>query len=229
MSLMPTRNTGRPTAGFCVGLALLVAACTSSPAATPSPVATDLKPTTSLPAATGTARDSALPTDVPGASPSPAGCPSLPTDLATVRDLARAKGAIACFGSDDLTFRAYVPTTDSLGGVPESKMTPSWIADPWTGVIVQPMELAETDQSAWFVVRVAPALGKCQITDVQASGCPFGQYLDAYVSLTGHFDDATASRCKSEAFAGGTDPGPSTAKMVARCQREFVVTQLGPG
>jgi hypothetical protein len=166
---------------------------------------------------------------VPQPSPSHGGCPSLPVDLGTVRDLAKGGKAVGCFGTQDLTFRGYVPTTDGLGGVPASKMTPAWIADPWTGVILQPAPLAQADQSAWFVVRVAPVLGKCRVTDIQAAHCPFGPYLDTYVTVTGHFNDPVGKTCQSAPLPGGTDPGPSKSTMAARCRREFVVTAIAAG
>ena len=108
-------------------------------------------------------------------------------------------------------------------------MTPAWIADNWTGVILQPEPLAEQDQDAWLVARVAPALGRCSITDAAAKACPFGPHLDGYVTVTGHFNDAAATTCKSVAFAPELDPGPSKSQMVARCRAQFVVTRIAPG
>ena len=86
-----------------------VASVLPSPAATstPSPSPTD-EPTAS-PTPSATAAPTPAPTDA-------AGCPILPTGLAAVRDTARAGRAIACFGHRALTFRAYVPTIEDLGG-----------------------------------------------------------------------------------------------------------------
>jgi len=221
--------TGRQAAILGALLALLAAGCSGSPSTSPSaspaasPGRTTANGTPNAPAATpvATSAGTPLPTDSAGT------CPSLPADLATIRDLAKAGRAVGCFGNQQLTFRAYVPTTDGLGGVPSSKMTPSWIADPWTGAILQPAP--PVDQSAWFVVRVTPALGKCRVTDEGAAHCPFATYLDAYATVTGHFNDAAASTCKSVPLAGQTDPGPSKSKMVSRCRKEFVVTAIAAG
>lgn len=223
--------TGQHAAILGTVLALLAAGCSGSPSTSPSasPAASPGRTTVSSTPSTPAATPFVTPAGTPLPAESAGTCPSLPTDLATVRDLAKAGQAVACFGNHQLTFRAYVPTTDGLGGVPASKMTPSWIADPWVGVILQPAPLAQVDQSAWFVVRVTPALGKCRVTDEQAAHCPFGTYLDAYVTVTGHFNDAAASTCKSVPLAGQTDPGPSKAKMVSRCGKEFVVTAIAAG
>ena len=107
-------------------------------------------------------------------------------------------------------------------------MTPRWLADPWTGVIVQPEPLADVDQDAWLVVRVRPALGACAITDVTAAACPFGALLEHRVTVTGHFDDPAAQTCRSHAFEMGGDPGPSKKQMIARCRAAFVVTAVAP-
>ncbi len=149
-------------------------------------------------------------------------------DLATARDVARAGKAVTCFGSSALSFRAYVVRTDGLGGTSGWKMTPAWLADDWMGAILQPKALAEVDDKAWFIVRVAPALGRCAITDAGATDCPFGSHLGDYVRVTGHFDDPAAGTCRSAAWEQGQDPGPSKTKMIARCRARFVVTKIAP-
>lgn len=227
--------TGRHAAIIGTLLALVAAGCSGSPTTPPnashaaSPASTTTASTGSSAPKTPSATPAPTPADTPVPSVNTGTCPTLPVDLATVRDFAKAGRALACFATQELTFRGYVPTTDSLGGVPASKMTPGWIADPWTGVILQPAPLAQVDQSTWFVVRVSPALGKCSVTDIQAAHCPFGTYLDKYVTVTGHFNDGAAPSCKSAALPGQTDPGPSKSKMVARCRREFVVTAIAAG
>lgn len=199
-----------------------------SPAATLSASAT--LPATAVPTPTASPTPSATAsrTPVPTAAVKP-GCPTPPVSLAKVRDLARAGKAVGCFGSTALTFRAYVPTTEGLGGVSGSKMTPTWIADNWTGAILQPGPLADQDQDAWLIVRVPPSLGRCSITEVTATDCPFGAHLEGYVTVTGHFDDPVATKCKSVAFSPELDPGPSKSKMVARCRTQFVVSAIKPG
>ncbi len=201
------------------------AVSTSTASATPSPI----------PAATPTPTPDAgvSPTVAPSPSSTGAtgidGCPTPPVDLATTRDLVRAGKAVKCFGSRSLTFRAYVPTTEGLGGVSGWKMTPAWLADDWMGAILQPKPLTEQDQDAWLIARVPPSLGRCAITDEGAPACPFGQHLDGYVAVTGHFDDPAAATCKSAPWESGQDPGPSKAKMVARCRARFVVTRIEAG
>lgn len=196
---------------------------TPSPTAEPSPSETpSAPPTATLP--------SPSPTPSPEPTPWSAGdpCPVIPVDLATVRDVARAGRAIECFGRRALTFRAYVPVTEGLGGTSGSKMTPRWIADPWTGVLLQPGPLPQQDQDAWLIVRVPPTLGSCDITYVQSPRCPFGAHLDGYLTVTGHFDEPVAATCRSRPFQAGGDPGPSKARMIARCRREFVVSAIAP-
>jgi hypothetical protein len=196
---------------------------TAEPSASPSAAAPSTPTATPTPAASPVASATSEPSTASGA------CPRPPLDLAAVRDTARARRAITCFGSASLTFRAYVPTTTDLGGVSGSKMTPLWIADNWTGAIVQPEPLVEQDQNAWLIVRVPPKLGRCAITAVEAKECPFGAHLDDYVTITGHFDDPVATTCKSVAFSPELDPGPAKPEMVARCRAEFVVSAIDPG
>lgn len=107
-------------------------------------------------------------------------------------------------------------------------MTPPWIANPFTGVIVQPAA-GNPDQSAWFVMRVAPGLGKCRVTAQESAKCPFAAYVDTFVTVTGHFKDPAAKTCSSAPLSGETNPGPSKSKMVANCKREFVVTVIAAG
>lgn len=214
---------------------------TAAPLASPSGPAPAASTASAVPSPTSAASPAATPTPGPAASP-PAvpnpsssavlgvgGCPTPPVDLATTRELVRTGKAVKCFGSGALTFRAYVPTTEGLGGVSAWKMTPAWLADDWMGAILQPKPLAEQDQNAWLIVRVPPPLGRCSITDEGAPACPFGPHLDGYVVVTGHFDDPAAATCKSAPWESGQEPGPSKAKMVARCRARFVVTGIEPG
>jgi len=222
--------------------AVLLAGCTgtSSSTAPATPTAAPLaSPAGASPSATAASTPTPTPGDAasPTAAPSPsstaatgaAGCPTPPVDLATARDLVRAGKAVKCFGSRSLTFRAYVPTTEGLGGASAWKMTPAWLADDWMGAILQPEPLTDQDQNAWLVARVQPSLGRCSITDEGAPACPFGPHLEGYVVVTGHFDDPVAATCKSAPWESGQDPGPSKAKMVARCRTRFVVTGIEPG
>lgn len=230
------------TAATGLVLAIALAGCSgtsaslgTAPGTAPASVSPETSTSPPKPTPSASAPATPSPTETPAApaSPSPStaagGCPALPVDLASVRDTARAKRAIACFGSEPLTFRAYVPTITDLGGVSGSKMTPAWIADNWTGAILQPRPLADQDQDAWLIVRVPPSLGRCAITEVTATDCPFGSHLEGYVTVTGHFDDPVATKCKSVAFSPELDPGPSKSKMVARCRTQFVLSAIKPG
>lgn len=205
-------------------LAVFAAGCTASPASTPSPAAATGTPAASLPHA------SEPPAVTPSAPPSgaPGTCPSVPADFATIRDLAKAGDAVACFDAQDLTFRAYVPVTGGLNVVDTSVMTPGWIANPFTGTLLQPAGSTAPDQSAWWVVRVSLAIGKCRITS-EPEPCPFTPYLGKDVTVTGHFNDPAAEKCASVPLANGTDPGPAKSQMVARCKKEFVVTAIAAG
>jgi hypothetical protein len=200
--------------------------------ASPSGASLAAEPSPSTSSVPGPSESSDAASPIPSATPVPtdaSGCPVLPADLATVRDVAKADRALACFGRHTLTVRAYVPTTDGLGGVSGYRMTPAWIADPFTGVIVQPGPLAEQDQDAWLIVRIRPALGTCAVTGIEQPGCPLGRFLDEYVTLSGHFDDSSAAQCRSRAWTPGDPAGPSRSTMVATCRRQFVVTAIAPG
>jgi hypothetical protein len=122
----------------------------------------------------------------------------------------------------------FVVVTDGLGGTFGALALPRWLADSWTGVILQAGPQVDSAGSDWFPVKVAPALGSCFVTDESAKGCPFAPYLGTYVAVAGHFDDPAATTCRAQAATPGGWAGPPRAEMIRQCRGEFVVTVLGP-
>jgi len=216
-------SSGTPGAGGGGGPAGPAATSSVGGPASPSP----LEAESASPGPSGPA-ESPPASGGPAASPSldARGCPVGTPDLAAVRTVAKAGHAVSCFGSQPLTFTAYVPATEGLGGVSAYRQTPHWLADPWWGVILQPGPTPETDQNAWLIVRLAPSLGDCRITDIRATTCPFGSKIEQFVQVTGHFDDPAAPTCQSKPATAGGPAGPSKSQMVARCRSAFVVTEI---
>ena len=87
-------------------------------------------------------------------------------------------------------------------------MTPAWIADNWTGAILQPEPLADQDQDAWLIVRVAPALGPMRDHGRRARRTVRSAPTSTgYVTVTGHFDDPAADDVQVGGLRAGARSG----------------------
>jgi hypothetical protein len=141
--------------------------------------------------------------DVDG--PCPAGRPSL-NDVVALKAYDRA----ACFGSSELSFRAWVVDPgEGYGGTCEP-LTPRWLY----ACVLPDWWLAETKTSTTRLDALKRPDAKGDLKGV-----------GRWVAVTGHFDDPAAAMCQLE--SGPARIGrPPTAWYVLRCREQFAVTRI---
>jgi hypothetical protein len=188
-------NRHMPAFGAALLAGLLLSACagaTSSPtpSATPSP---SVEPSSD---------------SLPSLSPA-IGCLDSPPDVEVLSAQADPAG---CFGSDPLTFDAYM-----AGGAAVDcpiVVEPTYLSCPT--VLVQLVGETRKVGAPFLLVAFDPA------SPISTAG-----FTNARV--TGHFDDPAAQMCHETERApaiGGT-PQPM-AETIAQCRRTFVVTEIVP-
>lgn len=153
----------------------------------------------------------AEPTPVLGIAPDPAAaqCSTPPTDALDFINLDR-PAFVACFGSRPITFRAWSSRCDECIGS-DGRYQPEWLAaSAPNSLFVSPIK----STGWWTAVLLGPVLGPSPTDDL----------LDAWLELTGHFDDPAAQSCT-------WTPPPSESRyytgsrpVVETCRQQFVVT-----
>jgi hypothetical protein len=132
------------------------------------------------------------------------------------------EGALACFGSTELTLVAFRSSPEGQGGAYRYQVAPAWM-DTW-------------QQTRWFLsptsAEMAPGFGAGPFLavavppDLQAR---FDGLAGHWVSVRGHFDDAAAATCR---LKGDPKPGageiPTKANLLAMCRTSFVVADIDP-
>ena len=158
------------------------------------------------------------------------GCPELPLTLADLIALEAERGPLAeaypppvgfineraraCFGHTTLRFTAFVNRPDGLGGTSAYGMRPGWFFSASLFVFTTQNELDPGFGEGPFTgIYVPPGFGELQ-----------SKYARSWVSLTGHFMDSRASRCRATGVAGET---PSQAEAIRICQSVFVLSSIG--
>ncbi|MBI3746724.1 MAG: hypothetical protein HY264_09455 [Chloroflexi bacterium] len=148
----------------------------------------------------------------------PSSCPSRPTTVAAMIELDPAL-AVGCFGSDPLSFRAWVVDPGEGYGGTCGQFTPRWILE---CVLPDYLLSGGVDTNA---------VGRGMLHAMRsptASGDLTG--VGRWVQVTGHFDDPVSPTCR---FGGG-DSGPTIgfeperprAEAVLDCRKVFVVSRL---
>ena len=197
---MPRRTTSEPRHRHALGSTLLATVLLSACGATSS------TPTPSATADQSVAASN--PESLPSLSPA-IGCVESPPD---VEVLSAQADPAACFGSDPLTFDAYL----AGGGAVDCPIVvePTWLSCPPT--LLQLVGETRKVGAPFLLVAFDPA------SPISAPG-----QINARV--TGHFDDPVAQTCRETERApaiGGT-PQP-VAEAIAQCRRIFVVTEVIP-
>lgn len=139
-------------------------------------------------------------------------CPAGPVTIAKIV-ATDANDRVACFGSRQLTFRA-------------------WVVDPGVGyggacLQVNPTWLQECVLPDWLLASNRTGTGEIHgqlhaLKRPDATGDLTG--VSRWVDVTGHFDDPAAATCQVEA---GPSPGePPVAWFVLQCREQFVVTRI---
>ncbi|HEX9765620.1 MAG TPA: hypothetical protein VGA36_02580, partial [Nitriliruptorales bacterium] len=122
--------------------------------------------------------------------------------------------AVACHGDAPLTIRAYsVRCPQCLGPPQPGMMTPQWLASPSSNLLFLSPSVT-TDGWSGDTAVLHPDLGM----DLA--------WLDAWVELTGHFDDPEAASCLWDYSVFDEEYYSGQRWVVDECRRRFVVTSV---
>ena len=148
------------------------------------------------------------------------GCPSEPITIAKIVNLAGVS-PVTCFGGELLTFRAFIPVPEGLGGTSATTIAPAWLDD-WLGSSVL---LGTGPRGASTVAFVPPALGHCALGP-NGQGCPFRSYANRWATVSAHYDGPVAQTCRYSSHPPGK--GFSKQAAVAECRAKLIVLSVGP-
>jgi len=146
-------------------------------------------------------------------------CPPKPTSVGAIIDLDPAL-AVGCFGSEQLSFRAWVVDPGQGYGGTCGEFTPRWI-----------LECVLPDYLLSGGLGVDPnSVGAGTLHGMRspsATGDLTG--VGRWVQVTGHFDDPVSPTCRYGGDSGptiGFEPERPRAEAVLECRKVFVVTHL---
>lgn len=148
-----------------------------------------------------------------------ANCPSAPVTAAKLAGIDGATG-LACYGGQLLTFRAFVPRLDGVGGTSTYWISPAWLDD-FLGSWVY---LGTSQRAASTVAFVPPALGRC--LGPSGSTCPFRQYAGRWATVSAHFDGPVAQTCRYHGQHLGK--GMTKRAAIEDCRKRLIVLSVGP-
>jgi len=128
--------------------------------------------------------------------------------------------ALECFGSDELSFPAFVASPEGLGGTVAYVITPAWL-DTWNASGLY--YLASSDREAapgspngpFFQVAVPPE-----------SRSAFDARRGMWATITGRFDAPAANSCVATPPKGADVPLP--ADIVGLCRTSFAISAVRP-
>ena len=148
-----------------------------------------------------------------------ANCPSSPVTAAKLAGIDGATG-LACYGGQLLTFRAFVPRLEGVGGTSNYWISPAWLDD-FRGSWVY---LGTSQRAASTVAFVPPALGRC--LGPTGSTCPFHAYAGRWATVSAHFDGPVAQTCRYHGHQLGK--GMTKRAAVEDCRQRLIVLSVGP-
>ena len=151
----------------------------------------------------------------PPAQPSGPGCP--PLAEVTALDVLFLGGAAAdCFGDEHLTFVAWAPLIEGLGGCCYPEGRPAWLNSPISGTWLAPAPV------------VAGGFGDAEFPVSLAPGAVDRLPAEAWVKVTGHFFDPASARCRNIPLTTFPHRLDSRAALIDACERRFVITEVVP-
>ena len=113
-----------------------------------------------------------------------------PVTIAEVVRVTEGPGGPACFGGQLLTFRAFVPALEGLGGASTYFIKPLWLDDLQGSWVL----LGAGRNTAAVVAYVPPDLGHC--LGPEGPSCPFRSYRNRWATVSAHFDGPVAQTCR---------------------------------
>jgi hypothetical protein len=143
--------------------------------------------------------------------PSTDDCPALPTDYLDFMVLDSA-AVISCYGPGPITFQAYSVACFQCGGAQEGNLEPAWLIN-----------------SSLNALFLAPDEGNSgwQNTAVLAPDLTLDPaWTDAWVEVTGHFDDPAAATCHIEPTIDMLPWWSGQQSVIDQCRQTFVVTAV---
>lgn len=145
-------------------------------------------------------------------------CPDSPVTIRKLVDL-EVPGNV-CYGDRLLTFDAYVPRLEGLGGTSTYEMRPFWLTDlsgSWVALSTGP-------GAATVAAYVPPGLGRC--FGPQGATCPFRWYRNGWARVSAHYDGPVARTCRYVSYV----PDPTLTKQAAvrECRQKLIVLSVGP-
>ncbi len=155
-----------------------------------------------------------------GAVARSAACPTPPVTIAELVRVTEGPGGPACFGGQLLTFRAFVPALEGLGGASTYFIKPLWLDDLQGSWVL----LGAGRNTAAVVAYVPPDLGHC--LGPEGRSCPFSSYRNRWATVSAHFDGPVAQTCR---YGGDIPPGGGAKAAIAECQQKLIVLGIGPG
>ncbi|MDQ2853622.1 MAG: hypothetical protein M3R32_02045, partial [Chloroflexota bacterium] len=142
--------------------------------------------------------------------PSRDNCPAAPRTGLDFAILDRAL-AVACFGSQPITFQTWSVICDGCTGHSDGTYEPSWLAAPGANqLFVSPIDGGSS------MPVVLPALG-----DI-----PDPSWTPKLIELTGHFDDPAAPTCRFTPTPDQDAWYPGQRGFVDICRQQFVATAV---
>lgn len=148
-----------------------------------------------------------------------ANCPSAPVTVGKLANIDGATG-LDCYGGQLLTFRAFLPRPDGIGGTSTYWISPAWLDD-FKGSWVY---LGTSQRAASVVAFVPPALGRC--LGPTGSTCPFRTYAGHWVTVQAHFDGPVAQTCRYHGQHLGK--GMTKRAAIEDCRQRLIVLSVGP-
>lgn len=144
--------------------------------------------------------------------PSAADCAPLPHDALAFVLLDRALAPF-CHGDTTITFRAWSGRCEGCWGGGDGTYEPQWLA----GTLENQLVLAPVEsQSSWTPAILSP----------NVASVPAEEWLDAWLEVTGHFDDPLALTCRITPAPQDYQYFSGALGGINNCRQQFVVTAV---
>ncbi|MDP9468009.1 MAG: hypothetical protein M3P32_04625, partial [Chloroflexota bacterium] len=144
--------------------------------------------------------------------PSAADCAPSPHDGLAFANLDRALAPF-CYGDAAMTFRSWSGRCEGCWGAGEGTYEPEWLAAPVDNqLVLSPVE----SENAWTAAVLSPSL----------AARPADEWLEAWLEVTGHFDDPLATICRFTPVPQALVYYPGAFWGVNTCRQQFVVTAV---
>ena len=139
-------------------------------------------------------------------------CPALPNDLPGFLVLDRA-AAVVCFGTAPITVRGYSVSCGGCSDPFDETSQPAWLAGPGANQLF--LKAIAGNDGGWDAsVVLSPSV----------AGEP--DWVNAWVEVTGHFDDPAAATCHHQPRVDELAYWSGQQSFIDGCRQAFVVTRV---